>query len=339
MIKSLLPVFLLILAFLFNPFFSKNINAAEVPKIKVLSFNKGPWYFLEGDARPQILADFVKAQNIEIVGLQEGRYKSETVSEGLLLKKAFEKINYPMYIIQVVETKHEGNIILSKYPFVEGTYTETLFRERNRIIQRVAVATPYGKLWVTNIHTHFVDPCDGTAKILNHALTPNGTYSPDQNNIIVGDFNATLSDDKPTLNPCRDSSYHKTAQNLLYNFRVNCLNTSYCFNFNKDPNKRGIDWIITTKQSPLQLEAVWVDGSIQSIGDGHPPIVGLIQSNTFTPAKNYDFNNDGILNLKDIVSFINYMLKNPPQEIKYDYNNDRKVDIKDVIKIIKSTIA
>ncbi|MBP7860029.1 hypothetical protein KA001_03665, partial [Patescibacteria group bacterium] len=68
-------------------------------------------------------------------------------------------------------------------------------------------------------------------------------------------------------------------------------------------------------------------------------IVGLIQSNTFTPAKNYDFNNDGILNLKDIVSFINYMLKNPPQELKYDYNNDGKVDIKDVIKIIKSTIA
>lgn len=333
MLKNLLPFFLLILFFFINPLSSKNLNAQESPKIKVLTFNKGPWYFAENDQRPKKLAEFVKNENIEIVAIQEGRYESEIKSEGLLLKNAFEEIDYKMYMVQVKETKHEANIILSKYPFIENTYSETEMRERNRIIQRVAINTPYGKLWITNIHTHYKAPCDNALKIFNHALTPTNGYTPNINNIILGDFNLYLKNNKPELTGCSDGNLTAT-QNLLLNFRASCT-TSICSNINKGY----IDWIITTKTSPIELVSTWQNDTIKPLGDGHPPIIGIIQSNTFVQKGYYDFNNDGILNIKDILDFAKYVINTQNKNIKYDYNNDGKVDIKDIIKMAKSTIG
>ena len=305
--------------------------AVDTPRIKLLSFNKGPWYYND-TSKPLALAQYVKSQNIEIVGLQEGRYESETKSEGILLNNAFKQVGYPMHIIQVKETKHEANIIASKYPFVPNTYSETEFRGRNRIIQRVAVNTPYGILWVTNIHTHNKEPCDGTTKILEHAFVPSGSYSPDQNNIIMGDFNLVLKNATPTLkNECEYASLFTKAQQLLLKTRVSCLDTNFCTNY-----KGGfIDWIITTKVSPLQLWAVWTDDTIRYIGDGHPPILAWIQSPTFTQTINFDFNNSGKIDIIDVYDFIKYITTSRNLDTKYDYNKDSKINILDVLEIIK----
>ena len=266
-------------------------SPTPVPQIKVLTFNTNN----TNDPKLRydkllILANYLKEHNIEIVGLQERDYQSDTDNDKLVLDKALQAAGYPMYTVQVEEIKHEANIIASKYPFVEGSYAEyNVNGGRNRVIQRIAVATPYGKLWVYNTHTNVARACAENLLIFGEILKPGGSFSfpPNEDMILMGDFNDHLVSDGE-VGGCEYPDGVTHMNKALQNFRASCLDMTRCTNISPKQNKKKyIDLIITTKTSPTQIRATIHDNQIQDavsndpVGGNHPPVIGLIESPSF----------------------------------------------------------
>lgn len=275
----------LILFFTLYTLFPKNkiIYAVENPQLKVMTFNTGPNRGTEQARYNEALAiaNFIKEKGLEIVALQERDYATPTDNDEIYFRRAFEQLGYPMYSVQVLEIKNEANIILSKYPFVPGSYAEHSIlgkNNRNRIIQRVAVESPYGKIWVVNVHTNVARACSDSLVVFNEVTNPNSAvYLPaSENAIIMGDFNMFL-DQNGNVAGCDSAIKRKLDQ-----FVTNCTNTSLCTMRNDPAKLRVIDWIITTKSSQTKINSTWMDDTIKNQGDGHPVILGLIESPTFT---------------------------------------------------------
>ncbi|MBP9758970.1 endonuclease/exonuclease/phosphatase family protein [Candidatus Dojkabacteria bacterium] len=253
----------------------------DTPKIKLLVFNTGgpgERDRQENIKRWEILANFVKQENIEVVMLQEQMYYSDTSKDNDIeyIKEVFDRI-YPMYSVNLQFRKIEGNVILSKYPFVEGTY-KTWQIKGNRFPQSIKINTPYGILRVVNIHTHNTEACKNSRDIFKPLLdNTNELYSPPNEDIIIaGDFNVVVKKKNGELvtESCRDMSYKLELDLLFKQVNADCV-SNVCTNI--WPERKDvygfIDLGVTLKSSSLKILYTINNDTTKGIGDGHPPIV------------------------------------------------------------------
>lgn len=340
--KVVLIVIFTLLAFatIYKTYFTSSVetNIVTPPsQIKTLTFNTGPTTSFTGTPyqKYQALANFIKQQGIEVVALQEQKYKTDGTGDGDLFKQALKDAGYQMNIVQVVELKNEGNIIASKYPFVPNTYKEFLISgERNRIIQQIAVQTPYGKLWVVNVHTNTARSCGESLQVLDQLTLAGGYFAPPANDnvVIMGDFNVYL-DLNGKVTVCEYSNQISSINNRLTYFKTNCT-TGVCSNRNDPKIVRIIDWVITTASSPVTINSAWSDNTVKYIGDGHPVILGLIDSTGFTKSS-YDYNKNGLIDINDVITFIRDIFTSNNLNLIYDFNLDGIINILDVLVLVK----
>lgn len=279
----ILVLFFTIFALFIEP---RIVHAAEIPKVKVMTFNTGPnrGTALQRYNEALVIASFVKEKGLEIVTLQGRDYFSPTDNDEMYFRNAFIEVGYPMYSVQVVEVGNEANIILSKYPFFAGTYSEhNINGGRTRVIQRVAVNSPYGKIWVVNAHTNTSTSCGESFVILDEVTKPTSTvYIPaGENAVIMGDFNVYL-DQSGNVTTCEDPTFIPTINTKLTQFKTSCTDSTKC-TMRNDPNVlKIIDWMITIQSSQTAMNSMWIDDQIKDQGDGHPVILGLVESPSFT---------------------------------------------------------
>lgn len=332
-----------------NFFLASKAFAAESPSLLVLSFNTGPFRRSVEERYQRILtiATFIKEKNIEIVGLQEQDYATEEDNDALLYIRAFTELGYPMHIKQVQEDKHEANIILSKYPFVEGTYQEYLLNGRNRIMQRIAIETPYQKrLWIVNLHTNSSRPNNAIVQVGDVLRVVNsGDFAPPAHEplIIMGDFNVWMHSNGEVDGAEWNNEFRTTT---LSNYQFVCQKLTVCYQINngvegkKDVMRMGIDWIITTKSSGTIVQETWPDNTIKHVGDGHPPLMGKISHPQFTQPASLlkgDLDADGDVDVFDYNMLLEAFGKNGRNGLNSaDIDHNGIVDIFDYNALVEN---
>jgi len=264
------------------------VYSAEPPKVKVMTFNTGQnnGALNERYDETLVIAGFVKQQNLEIVALQERDFESIAVNDEALFRNAFTEAGYPMNIIQVQEAAYDANIILSKYPFIVGSNGEYAINgNRNKIVQRVAVQTPYGKLWVVNAHTNPTSACGDSFAILDQITNPASPISipTGEDVVIMGDFSMYL-DESGNVTTCESAPQVSTVNTKLQQFKTACTTAGTCSNRNNPATLQIKDLVITVLSSQTTINSAWENIEIKNQGDGHPVILGIVESPNFTPA-------------------------------------------------------
>ncbi len=247
--------------------------AANNPTLKVLSFNVHyDENFKPNHLRP--IAEYIKANNIEVAGLQELNtsvsYKATPILEQLL-----KEIGYPMYVA-VNPNREVGyfeNAVFSKYPIQDAQYLgqNPCYDGRCRRWAVVTkIATPIGNVRFTSTHVHHGDDnCQSLAQFA-------ALMAPYQNEalIMTGDFNTRIG---------RCGGFIENTYNYACVDQKNCLNDS-------------IDWVFLSKSNTLLEQVYRIKDPKFTVSD-HLPIIAEIRSTV--PLKQGDLDNDGDVDVFD----------------------------------------
>ena len=184
----------IIVIFYFLQFFVIKTMAAE-PLIKVMDWNIGTYdsnsLNLTPDqrkARMQRLAEAIKHNEAEIVYLQEFSSRHQDLQQ---LIEHLRTIEYPLFVDELgYEQGKTGAslVLLSKFPFDANSKKISFAIRGNRSAQSIIVRnTPIGWIRLSNLHTHYSEPCNNFRSYLNFFIQLDPTRS-----LIGGDANLGL---------------------------------------------------------------------------------------------------------------------------------------------------
>lgn len=288
--KSIFLTQIIVVAFFLQFFVSKTMAAESL--IKVMDWNIGTFDSNslnltpeQRKARMQRLAEAIKQNKVEIVYLQEFNSRHQDLPQ---LIEHLRVIDYPLF---VDELGYEGDrigaslVLLSKFPFDANSRKTTFDIRGNRSAQSIIVRnTPLGWIRLSNLHTHFTEPCNNFRSYLNFFIQFDPTRS-----FMAGDANLGLWDKPITHTRPEDSctGIDWDQVNLACTDANNCVHKS-------------IDWFFVFKESELFVHSSYDMGNISNISDGHPAIIAFIGSKTAAPSlKQGDLDNDGDVDVFD----------------------------------------
>ncbi len=203
--KRVLPLFLFIIIFILFP-----VSCAKAATINVMNYNinredndnNAAWV----DNQMMNLAKYLKAKNVDLVGLQEvhdWQNAPTNTSSNLkyddadLLDNYLDQFGYPMYQVTVPWAKGIGvdfrPVIFSKYPPKPGTFYNFIITGNTNKYNQITAAfdTPIGEVQFFDIHQwHGADNCFGLNWMDSEIFTKKYGYAP--NLLMVGDWNITV---------------------------------------------------------------------------------------------------------------------------------------------------
>lgn len=253
--------------------------------IKVMTYNihHGDQLTIGGQ-REKIkkIAAYIKANNIEIAGLQEVSARPDPdVSD--ILDQELRAIGYPMFMA-LPPTHRDGqfkNVVISKYPIL----TTELFGQRpcgktvcDRSVVVTQIQSPIGVIRFIDTHVHHGEDNCKAMKEFRDIVKP---YQSDPMTIMVGDFNIEVHG-KGTCD-----------FTITGNYNHSCEQSNNC------DYKANIDWILLPITGS-QLSQVWRFRDTAFTESDHLPIISEIRLlNPPAPSKQGDLDKDQDIDLFD----------------------------------------
>lgn len=229
-----------------------NTDLIKVGSYNILNTNDGSGILKK-------IAEYIKNQNIEIIGIQE---LSTVTNAASILEQEFKNVGYPMYMAvspQKAE-KYFENAVYSKYPIIDAKYigqnpcsSTTGVCTRWAVIAQISAPQKTLRFVSTHIH-HGTDNCQSLQQFYDII---NSYFSEPL--VIAGDFNAEL-------NYC---------SNFLQNaFSYTCEDTNNCVN-------KSINWIFLSKFNNLLTQVSRTADASNTYSD-HKPLSSIIRVNKVT---------------------------------------------------------
>lgn len=263
------------------------VTAADATTIKVLSYNIYHGNELTVDQHRQkvrSIAEYIKANQIEIAGLQEVSTRPEPDVSDMIIQE-LNAIGYPMEAA-LPETNVKGqfkNMVLSRYPILKSEmFPQNPCKKGicERFVVVAKIQSPIGEINFIDTHVHHNTPQneDGNCQSMKQFYEIVKPYQSQPMTIMVGDFNAGLEGAKcPSI--------------IQNTYSYTCEETNNCV------QQKMIDWIFLPKTGS-QLSQIWRIKDASFTLSDHFPVIALIRS--LAPAtKEGDLNKDGVVNIFD----------------------------------------
>lgn len=241
-------------------------------------------------AKMDTLAQYLKAQQIDIVGLQEMKLG---INDGQYLREGLQAVGYSMpYVADGQDISGDfRNVLFSRYPITN--YKEIPINASRSILDMDIDIPNLGIHHFIVIHI-YGGGNGGEGSSCQRGFMPyiiphlTNVVATTKNIVLLGDFNMELN---------RWCDTNK----LKGQFDVSC------FNSENNPlcgHLRMIDYIAVHNDSTFALKNEYVDGSI-AISDHRPVIATLVAKNPPAPSTiPGDFDHDGKVNLSDLQTFL-----------------------------------
>lgn len=287
-VKKVIPIVVMLIVFFILARTGKAqfvVSAQTTPELKVMTYNV--LYNSDKDAnfhraKMATLAQYLKDNQIEIIGLQEMLMGKNDM---VYLRDALKAINYPMpYVADGQDTSGDfRNVLFSKYKI--NNFKEVPV-SGGRSVLDMDIDTPLGNYTFLVMHLIHTDPCGSFKKDIIPLLQSKEAKS--KKIIFMGDMNITF------YNSWCDVGSHREQYSFSC-FEKDGTRTCPVASFSVNSM---IDYIAIHVDADAKLASSKVETSL-TISD-HKPVVATIVPKTQVQTIRGDFNNDGLVNIYDV---------------------------------------
>ena len=241
-------------------------KAVVAPKtFRVMSYNIHHGEGVDQRIDLQRIADVIKREKVDIVGLQEIDRGVDRTNRRDLIKELSDLTGMEFYFDRNITYGggHYGNAVLTRFPMLKkkNTHYQMLRPHEQRGVQQVVMDVHGRKLLFMNTHIDF-RPEDDERRMNVKELNDIVASAPDMPIVICGDFNSMP-----------DSLVYAQLKKFLHDV-WEMAGKGDGFSFPSDVPDRRIDYIWIGKKSAVKPLKIWVP---QTQASDHLPIVAEFQ--------------------------------------------------------------